>query len=186
MIALSHTLCFGHCSLVRPEFVLPFSNRRPIRKAFLIHFFLFGPFFCSTAPQAFFRPNHISQRPARAGHVKAGRFFSGHRRLGLDMTEHDGRLVGLGRKAPPSVLVWPSGIANLCRLHRSLRGRARSPHHGPPEASAPQCPERDHRSVAGRIARSPRPVPAGTAFRHDGERELAYDAVDGAGCHWNG
>ena len=43
----------------------------------------------------------------------------------------------------------------------------RSPHHGPSKASAPQCPERDHRGVAGRIARSPRPVPAGTTFRHD-------------------
>ena len=31
--------------------------------------------------------------------------FSGHRRLGLYMTEHDGRLVGLGRRVPPSVQV---------------------------------------------------------------------------------
>ena len=96
----------------------------------------------------FLPPQPRFARPAGAGHVQAGRFFSGHRRLGLDMTEHDGRLVGLGRKAPPSVLVWPSGIANLCRLHRSLRGRAHSPQNGRPEASAPQCPERDHRSVA--------------------------------------
>ena len=82
-----------------------------------------GHFFCSTAPQAFFRPNRNSHEPARAGHVKAGRFSAATVRLGLYMTEHDGRLVGLGRKAPPSVRVLPSGIANLCRLHRSLRGR---------------------------------------------------------------
>jgi hypothetical protein len=32
-----------------------------------------GHFFGSTAPQAFFRPNHMSQRPARTENVKAGR-----------------------------------------------------------------------------------------------------------------
>jgi len=35
---------------------------------------LLGHFFCSTAPQAFFRPDRKLLTPARAGHVKAGRF----------------------------------------------------------------------------------------------------------------
>jgi hypothetical protein len=50
----------------------------------------------STAPQAFPRPDRRMLTPARAGRVKAGRFFSGHRRLGLDRAEHDGTLVGSG------------------------------------------------------------------------------------------
>ena len=62
----------------------------------------------------------------------------------------------------------------------------RSPHHGPSKASAPQCPKRDHRGVAGRITRSPRPVPAGTTFRQDGESGLRHAAGAIAGCHWNG
>ena len=93
----------GSVSLFDLKPVSPFSNRSLKRKLFcscLSSLFLVpGHFFCSTAPQAFFRPNHVSERLARAGHVKAGRFFSGHRRLGLYMTEHDGKLVGLGRKS---------------------------------------------------------------------------------------
>jgi hypothetical protein len=50
-----------------------FSNRHAAIKPFLVHFFLPGHFFCSTAPQAFFRPNHKSMQLARTGHVKAGR-----------------------------------------------------------------------------------------------------------------
>jgi hypothetical protein len=53
--------------------ILPFSNQHAAIKPFLVHFFLSGHFFCSTAPQAFFRPNHKSMQPARTGHVKAGR-----------------------------------------------------------------------------------------------------------------
>ena len=89
----------------------------------------FRHFFCSTAPQAFFRPNHVSERLARAGAVKIGRRSdratnSGASRPHLDGTEHDGKLVGLGENAPPSVCVLPPcEIADLCRLHRSLRGR---------------------------------------------------------------
>ena len=60
-----------------PWFVLmavpSFSNQHAAIKPFLVHFFLSGHFFCSTAPQAFFRPNHKSMQPARIGHVKAGR-----------------------------------------------------------------------------------------------------------------
>ena len=148
--------------------------------SFLCHFF------CSTAPQAFFRPNHVSERLARAGHVKAGR-----------------------SSRPPKA--WPlhdrarrqtGGVGPERRLHRFVFGRprlsfsagyivlfaveCRSPHHGPSKASAPQCPERDHKSVAGRITRSPRPVPAGTTFRQDGERVWRQCVVDDAGCQRNG
>lgn len=55
----------------------------------------FGHFFCSTAPQAFFRPDRIPLRPTRADDVKAGR-FSGHRRFGLYIGEHDGTLSASG------------------------------------------------------------------------------------------
>ena len=58
--------------------------------------FLRSHFSGSTAPQAFPRPDRRMLTPARAGRVKAGRFFSGHRRLGLDRAEHDGTLVGSG------------------------------------------------------------------------------------------
>ena len=81
-----------------------------------LFFFFFVPsghFFCSTAPQAFFRPNHVSERLARAGAVKIGRRSdratnSGASRPHLDGTEHDGKLIGLGGEAPPSVCVLPS------------------------------------------------------------------------------
>ena len=70
-------------------------------------------FFCSTAPQAFFRPNHVFERLARAGAVKIGRRSdratnSSASRPHLDGREHDGKLIGLGGEAPPSVWVLPS------------------------------------------------------------------------------
>ena len=40
---------------------------------FFFSFFLPDPFFCSTAPQAFSRPDGVLSRPARADSVKAGR-----------------------------------------------------------------------------------------------------------------
>ena len=100
----------------------------PCFYSLLLTFCPFGHFFCSTAPQAFFRPNHVTKRLARAGAVKIGRRSdratnSGASRPHLDGTEHDGMLFGLGRNAPPSAWVLPSAIADLCRLHRSLRGR---------------------------------------------------------------
>jgi hypothetical protein len=44
-----------------------------------------------------------------------------------------------------------------------------SPHHGPSKASVPLCPERSHERAPEGIARSPRPVPAGTLVRLGGE-----------------
>jgi hypothetical protein len=64
--------------------------------------------------------------PTRAGRVKAGRFISGHRRLGLDTAEHDGKLVGLG----PAFLLSIPGLAfgrSYCHQgHGSLSSRLRA------------------------------------------------------------
>jgi hypothetical protein len=53
---------------------------------------------CSTAPQAFPRPDRRMLTPARAGRVKAGRSSAVTVRLGLDTTEHDGTLSTIGRR----------------------------------------------------------------------------------------
>jgi hypothetical protein len=57
----------------------------------------FGAFFCSTAPQAFFRPDRRFRTPARAEAVKVGRrsaieAYSHLSRPRLDSFEHGGRL----------------------------------------------------------------------------------------------
>ncbi len=130
---------------------------------------------CSTAPQAFFRPDRGSSVPPRAGAVKAGRCAdpgteSALSRPRLDSAEHGGRFYSAGRKKPPvfcaafcvrrpnasagpsfssrsrlrSLLAasWPSGLgAAMTQTHLTVR------------------------AGAGRIARSPMPVPAGTSFR---------------------
>ena len=70
--------------------------------AFLLTYFLaLGPFFCSTAPQAFFRPDRRFPTPSRAEAVKAGRrsAIAAHSvvsRPRLDSFEHGGRLDGYG------------------------------------------------------------------------------------------
>ena len=48
--------------------------------------------------EPFLRPGRFIQTPTRAVAVKAGRFFSGHRRLGLDGREHDGTLARSGAR----------------------------------------------------------------------------------------
>jgi hypothetical protein len=79
-----------------------FSNRRHKRKRFfsawaLSTFFLcFGAFFCSAAPQAFFRPDRRFRTPSRAEAVKVGRrsameAHSDVSRPRLDSFEHGGR-----------------------------------------------------------------------------------------------
>jgi hypothetical protein len=62
-------------------------------------FFFFSsspPFFCSTAPQAFFRPDRVLSRPARADGCQGWPLFSGHPSGAPAFTaiEHDGRLDG--------------------------------------------------------------------------------------------
>jgi hypothetical protein len=82
--------------------ILPFSNRRPECKRFPDLSFSI-PFFCSTAPQAFFRPDRRLARPLRAvaGLVVAG--------------------LGSVRGS-----MAPRRLADRCRcqVHRSLRGPA--------------------------------------------------------------
>jgi hypothetical protein len=79
--------------------VSSFSNRGHECKRFFPLFFLpcFGAFFCSTAPQAFFRPDRRFRTPARAEAVKVGRrsAIEAHSDLSrprLDSFEHGGRL----------------------------------------------------------------------------------------------
>jgi hypothetical protein len=46
-----------------------------------LSFFRFlGPFFCSTAPQAFFRPDRKMPKPTHAAAVKDGAFLSAARK----------------------------------------------------------------------------------------------------------
>ena len=54
------------------------------------------PFFCSTAPQAFFRPDRVLSRPARADSCQGWPLFSGHPSGAPAFTaiEHDGRFDG--------------------------------------------------------------------------------------------
>lgn len=47
----------------------------------------------STPPEAYLHPDRRMLTPSRAGRVKAGHASRGHRRLGLDATEHDGTLA---------------------------------------------------------------------------------------------
>ena len=123
-----------------------------------------GHFFCSTAPQAFFRPDRKSLTPARAGHVKAGRSSAATEDFGLYMTEHDGRLARLG---PMSASIR-SGCAIMCRRslpgHRSLRGRARARRIMALEGFDAAMSRAGSAKCRGGITRSSRPVPAGTTF----------------------
>jgi len=92
-------------------------------------FLLPGRFSGSTAPQAFSRPDRKMLTPARAGAVKAGRFFSGHRRLGLDSAEHDGTMDRSGPDdfSLPFVSRRSFGSAGYSVL---FAVEPSSPHHG--------------------------------------------------------
>jgi hypothetical protein len=65
-----------------------------------------GFFFCSTAPQAFFRPDRRSLGPTRAGAVKVGRHsavsYSALSRPRLDSFEHGGILERIGPEGGPA------------------------------------------------------------------------------------
>jgi hypothetical protein len=148
----------------------PFSNHPLRRKHFLacLSSLLLagGAFFGSTAPQAFFRPNHIPQRPARTGHVKAGRPSRPPKAWPL----HDRARRQTGGIGPIQRLhrfgfghTW---LANLCRVHRSLRGRGTLAALWTFESFGVASPERDHRGVAQGTARSRRaPHASGMAAR---------------------
>jgi hypothetical protein len=135
----------------------------------------FGAFFCSTAPQAFFRPDHRFRTPSRAEAVKVGRRFaieahSDVSRPRLDSFEHGGRLDDHGPKKRLSSLVpffRSRGLMSLPDPPFSTRSRVAGRNMAPgfrcryvPNAL----------SNAGRIARSSRPVPAGTTFRREMRR----------------
>ena len=79
-----------------------------------------GHFFCSTAPQVFFRPDRRMPRPARADDVKAGR-AAATGRLGLYIGEHDGMLDASGRMI---------GLLLVCVLWRGLMGQVHGDVHG--------------------------------------------------------
>ena len=158
--------------------------------SFLLTYFLaLGPFFCSTAPQAFFRPDRRFPTPSRAEAVKAGRrsAMAAHSvvsRPRLDSFEHGGRLDGLGPEersvvecGPYLSLAWIVVAARSTVLY-AVQGRW--PHHGL-RGSTPLCPERTQQEVdARRIARSSRPVPAGTAIRRErGEGIFRSTSGDG-------
>jgi len=70
-----------------------FLSRWAAARPFLFFLRFLGPFFCSTAPQAFFRPDRKMPKPTRAAAVKDGAFFSAARKgLVLDGREDGGML----------------------------------------------------------------------------------------------
>ncbi len=82
-------------------------------------------YFCSTPPEAYFRPDRMPHRPARADAVKDGRrralaAGSAVARPLLDGIEHDGTLAVAGRP-PQSCGNGLGAVAHLSRL-RSRSG----------------------------------------------------------------
>jgi hypothetical protein len=140
-----------------------------------------GTFFCSTAPQAFFCPDRRFPTPTRAEAVKVGRrsaiaAHSAVSRPRLDSFEHGGRLDDHGPEERSVVgcgspLVFARvGLMSLPDPPFSTRSRVAGRIMAL-RVSTPLCPERTQQEIgAGRIARSSRPVPAGTAFRREVRR----------------
>jgi hypothetical protein len=73
--------------------ILSFANRGGPLSDFRLTLF-----FCSTAPQSFFRPDRRHVWPSRAAGVKDGRFLQPPEGLVLDGREHDGSLVSIGAR----------------------------------------------------------------------------------------
>jgi len=88
--------------------VSSFSNRRPKSKRLI-------QFFCSTAPQAFFRPDRRSNRPARADTVKDGLLANRQRR-------REASLTVASTLADLVIAVWKSAWSSMvcCQLLRSM------------------------------------------------------------------
>ena len=90
----------GHNCFCRPPPVPPwFPRRYQISSSDSFSLLLFGSFFCSTAPQAFFRPDH-SFRGRRAQGLS--RLAQPPEGLGLDSPEHGGTLDGSGCSIGPA------------------------------------------------------------------------------------
>jgi hypothetical protein len=69
-------------------------------------------------------------------------------------------------------------IDRLCRVQRSLRGRGKLAASWPSKARCRNVPNALTGCVAGRIARSPRPVPAGTTLRCGGSECYANATLE--------
>ena len=87
----------------------------------------FCAFFCSTAPQAFFRPDRGCPTPTRAEAVKAGRrsdieAHSAVSRPRLDSLEHGGRLDGHGLEE-----LRLKGLGSGAAMPRASDGSSRFP-----------------------------------------------------------
>jgi hypothetical protein len=94
-------------------------------------------FFCSTAPQAFFRSRRKRTGASRGGTVKAGCLSTTTDRLGLDNGEHDGTLEDVGLPLVHASLVLLPRVMVLYAVGK-YRRNIRS------EAQALQCPQRAH------------------------------------------
>ena len=165
--------------------ILPFSNRRPECKRFPDLSFSI-PFFCSTAPQAFFRPDRRLARPPRAARSMTAPLWG--RPEGLSLTAAS-TVAGLGGRGPRKC-AWLDGSS-------PLGGSMSLP--GPPFSTRSSCtgrtmasgfrrryvPNALSQAGAGRIARSSRPVPAGTASAASAANEFQLkDHVMGPALQW--
>ena len=104
--------------------ILPFSNRRPECKRFPDLSFSI-PFFCSTAPQAFFRPDRRLARPPRAARSMTAPLWGRPEGLSLTAASTVAGLVVAGLGSVRGSMA-PRRLADRCRcqVHRSLRGPA--------------------------------------------------------------
>jgi len=122
--------------------ILPFSNRRPECKRFPDLSFSI-PFFCSTAPQAFFRPDRRLARPPRAAAVNDGPSLGPPGGLVIDGREHGGR-AWWSRASEVCVARWLLAAWRIDVAARSTvlyAVQLHWPHHGL-RVSTPLCPER--------------------------------------------
>lgn len=126
----------------------------------------------STAPQAFPHPDRRMPTPARAGCVKAGRTFAATPAAGRGSAlTHPSTMARSIDRGLTDALPFFS-----CRSRGSIGSAGcivlyvvelSSPHHGLQEHRRRNV-RHGIEPVAKRIARSPRPVPAGTTFRREG------------------
>ena len=115
-------LCHRSLLIAVPLFVLEavpsFSNRRPKSKRLI-------QFFCSTAPQAFFRPDRRLARPPRAARSMTAPLWGRPEGLSLTAASTVAGLVVAGLGSVRGSMA-PRRLADRCRcqVHRSLRGPA--------------------------------------------------------------
>jgi len=176
--------------LVRPQdrFFVLYSPPRTQALSFLLTYFLdflLGALSfarprrrLSSAPTADFQRRR-AQKLSRPGRRSAIEAHSDVSRPRLDSFEHGGRLDDRGPEER-SVVEWSLWFA-LAWIDVAARSivlyavQGRWPHHGL-RVSTPLCPRRTQQEVgAGRIARSSRPVPAGTAIRREMRRRDYFD-----------